>query len=239
MSIYQDIAANYHTVLSQVEKAAQKAGRDPGSVKLVVVTKAQPLDRIKAVVESGACNLGENRFEEALPKMESLADHKGLHWHMIGHVQSRKAELALKGFHLVHSLDSLKLAGIYSRLAAEQTTKLPVLLELNAGGEASKYGWDISRAELIGQVVEAIDAIMQLPCLAVRGVMTMAPLNLSRDELRHIFQRVKRVQMDLKAKYPNKDIIELSMGTSADFTIAVEEGATLIRVGQAIMGQRL
>jgi pyridoxal phosphate enzyme (YggS family) len=205
----------------------------------VVVTKAQPLDRIKAVVESGARNLGENRFEEALPKMEALADHTELHWHMIGHVQSRKAELALKGFQLVHSLDSLKLAGIYNRLAAEQTTILPVLLELNAGGEASKYGWDISRAELIGQVVEAMDAIMQLPYLAVRGVMTMAPLNLSRDELRRIFQRVKRVQVDLRAKYPNKDIIELSMGTSVDFTIAVEEGATLIRVGQVIMGQRL
>ena len=239
MSIYQDISTNYQAILSRMEQAALKAGRNPESVKLVVVTKGQPMDRIKAVVDLGACNLGENRFEEALPKMESLADHRDLHWHMIGHVQSRKADLAFKGFHLIHSLDSLKLAGIYDRLAAEQADVLPVLLELNAGGEVSKYGWDISRAEFIGQVVEAIDVIMQLPNLAVRGVMTMAPLSLSGDDLRRVFQRVKRVQMDMKAKYPNKDIIELSMGTSADFTIAVEEGATLIRVGQAIMGQRL
>jgi pyridoxal phosphate enzyme (YggS family) len=239
MSIYQDIAANYHAVIKQVEQAALKSGRNPESVKLVVVTKGQPLDQIKAVVDLGAHNLGENRFEEALPKMGSLADHKDLHWHMIGHVQSRKAEFALQGFHLIHSLDSLKLAGIYNRLAAEQETVLPVLLELSAGGEASKYGWDISRAEFIGQVIEAIDAIMQLPCLAVRGVMTMAPLSRPGEELRRVFQRVKRVQMDMKAKYPNKDIIELSMGTSADFSMAVEEGATLIRVGQAIMGLRL
>ena len=138
MSIYQDIATNYHTVLGRVEQAALKAGRDSASVKLVVVTKDQPLDRIKAVVESGACNLGENRFEEALPKMQSLADHKDLRWHMIGHVQSRKAELALRGFQLVHSLDSLKLAGIYNRLAAEQVTTLPVLLELRCRGGSLK-----------------------------------------------------------------------------------------------------
>ena len=238
MSIYQDISVNYRSVLSQVEKAALKAGRNPDSIKLVVVTKAQPLERINAVIDLGACHLGENRFEEALPKMESLTDRRNIQWHMIGHVQSRKAELALRGFQLIHSLDSLKLAGIYNRLAAEKATVLPVLLELNAGGEISKYGWDISRAELVGQVIEATDVIMQLPYLAVRGVMTMAPLSSSREELRRIFQRAKRVQVDLRAKYPNKDIIELSMGTSADFMIAVEEGATLIRVGQAIMGQR-
>ncbi len=239
MSLYQDIASNYQKVLKRVEQAALKAGRNPESVKLVVVTKGQPMDRIRAVVDLGARELGENRFEEALPKMGSLADHKDLHWHMIGHVQSRKAEFATRGFHLVHSLDSLKLAGIYDRLATQQATTLPVLLELNAGGETSKYGWDISRAEFIGGAIEAIDAIMQLPNLAVRGVMTMAPLSMPEGDLRRVFQRVKRVQMDLKAKYPNKDIIELSMGTSVDFPVAVEEGATLIRVGQAILGQRL
>jgi PLP dependent protein len=239
MSIYQDIAVNYQTVLNQVEQAALKVGRNPAGVRLVVVTKGQPLERIKAVVDLGARDLGENRFEEALPKMDSLADHKDLRWHMIGHVQSRKAEFAFRGFHLLHSLDSLKLAGIYDRFAAEHITTLPVLLELNAAGETSKYGWDISRADFIGEVIEAIDTIMRLPNLAVRGVMTMAPLSMPDDELRRVFQRIRRVQMDMKAKYPNKDIIELSMGTSADFTIAVEEGATLIRVGQAIMGERL
>jgi pyridoxal phosphate enzyme (YggS family) len=238
MSVFQDIANNYRTVLSQVEQAALKAGRNPESVKLVVVTKAQPLDRVKAIVDLGARHLGENRFEEALPKMESLAEYHQVNWHMIGHVQSRKADHALQGFHLIHSLDSLKLAGIYDRLAAGQAIHLPVLLEMNAGGESSKYGWDVSRAEDIGRVVEIADSIMQLPNLMVRGVMTMAPLDCSKEELRRIFQRVKRIQMDLKAKYPNKDIIELSMGTSADFTMAIEEGATLIRVGQAIMGQR-
>lgn len=239
MNRYEDIARNYQAVLAQVEQAALRSGRDPETVKLVVVTKSHPLDKVKAVIDLGARHLGENRVEEALPKMAALADRTNLHWHMIGHVQSRKAKNVLDGFHLVHSLDSLKLAGLYERLCAEREINLPVLLELNAGGEISKYGWDVSRSDLIGQVVEMVDEIVRLPHLAVRGVMTMAPFNSPPDELRRIFKRVKRVQMDLKAKYPNKDIIELSMGTSADFTIAVEEGATLIRVGQAIMGQRI
>jgi pyridoxal phosphate enzyme (YggS family) len=238
VSLYQDIAQNYQAVLTQLEKAALRSGRDPETVKLVVVTKSQPLDRIKAVIDVGARHLGENRVEEALPKMEALAEIQDLHWHMIGHIQSRKAEKVMDGFQLIHSLDSLKLAGIYDRLASERGINLPVLLELNAGGESSKNGWDVSRSELIGGTIDQVDGIVGLPHLAVRGVMTMAPLNRPPDELRRIFRRVKRVQQDLKAKYPNKDIIELSMGTSADFTIAVEEGATLIRVGQAIMGQR-
>ncbi len=238
MTIQDEISRNYHIVLKQIERSALKASRDPDSIKLIVVTKSQPLDRINAVLDLGARHLGENRFEEALPKMAALAGVHDLHWHMIGHVQSRKANYALNNFQLIHSLDSLKLAGIYDRLSSEKGIVLPVLLEMNAGGEASKYGWDVSRADLIGQVIEALDKIIRMPHLAVRGVMTMAPLDLPKDELRRVFRRVKRVQMDLKAKYPNKDIIELSMGTSADFTIAVEEGATLIRVGQAIMGQR-
>jgi pyridoxal phosphate enzyme (YggS family) len=238
MSKYQEIAQNYQAVLSELKQAASRSGRDSEAVRLVVVTKSQPLDRIKAVIDLGARHLGENRVEEALPKMAALAGNTDLHWHMIGHVQSRKAKNVLDGFQLIHSLDSLKLADLYERLSAERGIVLPVLLELNSGGETSKYGWDVSRAELIGQVVERVDEIIRQPHLAVRGVMTMAPLECPPDELRRIFKRVKRVQMDLKAKYPNKDIIELSMGTSADFTIAVEEGATVIRVGQAIMGQR-
>jgi pyridoxal phosphate enzyme (YggS family) len=238
MSIYQEIAHNYQSVLGKIEQAAIKSNRDPGGIKLVVVTKSQPLDRIKAVIDLGARHLGENRVEEALPKMESLAVVKNLHWHMIGHVQSRKAKYVLNVFHLVHSLDSLKLAGIYDRLSTEEGSVLPVLLEMNVGGESAKYGWDVSMAELIGPVIEKVDDIVRLPHLAVRGVMTVAPLKRSTDELRRIFQRVKRVQMDLKAKYPNKDIIELSMGMSSDFTVAVEEGATLVRIGEAIMGQR-
>jgi len=238
MSIYQDISRNYHLVKSQIEQAALKTGRNPEYVKLVVVTKAQPLDKIKVVIDLGARNLGENRVEEALPKMSALSEYHDIHWHMIGHVQSRKAKYAMEGFHLIHSLDSQKLACIYDRLAGEQGGVLPVLLEMNSGGEVTKYGWDISKAVLIGEAIQAVDEIMKLPNLAVRGLMTMAPLVGSREEIRRNYQRMKRVLVDLRAKYPTRDIIELSMGTSADYVIAVEEGATLIRVGQAIMGQR-
>ena len=238
MSKYQEIARNYQEVLAQLKQAASRSGRDPDTVKLVVVTKSHPLDSVKAVIDLGVRHLGENRVEEALSKMAALSGTPDLHWHMIGHVQSRKAQNVLKGFHLIHSLDSLKLADRYERLSAERGIVLPVLLEMNAGGEISKYGWDVAQAGMIGQVLAMVDEIIRLPHLAVRGVMSMAPLNCPSEELRRIFKRVKRIQMDLKAKFPNKDIIELSMGTSADFTIAVEEGATLIRVGQAILGQR-
>ncbi|MGA9398831.1 MAG: YggS family pyridoxal phosphate-dependent enzyme [Anaerolineaceae bacterium] len=238
MSIYQDISRNYLFVKSQIEQAALKAERNPENVKLVVVTKAQPLDKIKAVVDLGAHHLGENHVEEALPKMSALSEYHDIHWHMIGHVQSRKAKYVMEGFHLIHSLDSQKLADIYDRLAGDQGSALPVLLEMNSGGEETKYGWDISRAVLIGDVIQKVDEIMKLPNLAVRGLMTMAPLVTSNDETRRNYRRMKRVLVDLRAKYPTRDIIELSMGTSADYAIAVEEGATYIRVGQAIMGQR-
>jgi hypothetical protein len=238
MSTYQEISRNYYLVKNRIEEAAQKSGRNPESVKLVVVTKSQPLDKIKAVLDQGAKLLGENRVEEALTKMSALSTYPDIHWHMIGHVQSRKAKYAFNGFDLIHSLDSRKLAAIYDRLAGEQERILPVLLEMNSGGEASKFGWDISKAVLIGDAIQAVDEIMKLKNLAVRGLMTMAPLSGTMDEIRRNYQRMKRVQVDLRAKYPTRDIIELSMGTSTDYITAVEEGATFVRVGQAIMGQR-
>ncbi len=238
MNSYQDITRNYRQVISQIEKAALKSGRNPENVKLVVVTKGQPLDKIKAVIDLGVHHLGENRLEEALPKIAALSEYHNIHWHMIGHVQSRKAKLAMEGFYLVHSLDSQKLAGIYDRLAEESGIVLPVLLEMNSGGEETKYGWDISRSELIGAAIPAVDEIVKLPNLAIKGLMTMAPLIDNNDELRRNYRRMNRVLADLRAKYPTRDIIELSMGTSADFMIAVEEGATLVRIGQAILGQR-
>jgi pyridoxal phosphate enzyme (YggS family) len=238
MSIYQEISLNYKIVTTGIEQAALKAGRNPAHIKLVVVTKAQPLDKIKAVIELGARHLGENRVEEALPKMSALSEYRHIFWHMIGHVQSRKAKLVLDGFHLIHSLDTQKLADSYDKLAGERGCILPVLLEMNSAGEATKYGWDISRAVLIGETVQAADEIINLQNLAVRGLMTMGPLVGSDEEIRRNYQRVRRVLVDLQAKYPTRDIIELSMGTSSDYVIAVEEGATLVRVGQAILGQR-
>lgn len=221
-----------------MEQSAIKVGRDPETVKLVVVTKGQDLDRIKVVMDLGARELGENRFEEALPKIVDLSAYRDVHWHMIGHVQSRRAKLAFDGFDLIHSLDSKKLAVIYDSLAEGKGRTLPVLLEMNAGGETTKYGWDISRSTVLGEAIQTVDDIMRLPNLAIKGLMTMAPLTSDIDTLRQIYRRMKRVQVDLQAKYPTRDIIELSMGTSVDYLIAIEEGATLIRIGQAILGKR-
>jgi len=207
-------------------------------VRLVVVTKGQPLEVVRAAVEAGARTLGENYAEEAAEKIMHLKSQSDVEWHMIGHVQSRKARLVAEHFALCHSLDSLKLARRLDSFAAEHGRILPVLLECNVGGEAGKYGWnarDESRWE--GLVPEA-EAVAGLAHLRVRGLMTMPPLGADPQAARPYFERLRRLRDFLAERLPQAGWAELSMGTSADYEAAVEEGATLVRVGQAILGPR-
>jgi pyridoxal phosphate enzyme (YggS family) len=157
---------------------------------------------------------------------------------MIGHVQSRKARLVTDHFALLHSLDSLKLAQRLNRFAAEQHRTLPVLLEFNVGGEQTKSGWDASSKTQWESCLPDIQHILELPNLRVRGLMTMPPLESNMEDTRRFFQRLRLLRDQLALIHPQADWHELSMGTSSDFPIAVEEGATLVRVGTAIVGQR-
>jgi pyridoxal phosphate enzyme (YggS family) len=157
---------------------------------------------------------------------------------MIGHVQSRKARLVADHFALLHSLDSLKLAQRLDRFAAEQNRVLPVLLEFNVGGEQSKFGWNASDATAWDLLLPDINSVLNLTNLHVRGVMTMPPLETDPQEARRFFQSLRRLRDHLAAAFPQAAWHELSMGTSADFVVAVEEGATLVRVGTAIVGAR-
>ena len=162
----------------------------------------------------------------------------GVEWHMIGHVQSRKAGMVVENYDWVHSLDSLKLARRLDRFAGEVGRKLPVLLECNVSGEQSKFGWEAWRERDWPVLVDQIAPIFEMQHLRVRGLMTMAPFLPDPEEARPFFQRLHRLKDHLAGQFPQADWSELSMGMSADFQVAIEEGATLVRIGTAILGAR-
>lgn len=232
------IRENYQRVLDQIAGAAQRSGRNPEAVRLVVVTKTQPLEIVQAAIEAGVRLLGENYPEEGAMKIQSLPAQSGVEWHMIGHVQSRKARLVIDHFALLHSLDSLKLARRLDRFAAEGNRVLPALLELNVGGEETKSGWDLSDQARWESFLREVDELVPLPNLRIQGLMTMPPLGTNPEESRRYFQRLRTLRDRLASRYPQADWHELSMGTSTDFQVAVEEGATLVRIGTAIVGAR-
>ena len=171
-------------------------------------------------------------------KIQSLTEQSGVEWHMIGHVQSRKARSVADHFALLHSLDSLRLAQRLNRFAAEQNHVLPVLLEFNVGGEENKSGWDAADESSWDKFLPEIKSLLDLPNLSVHGLMTMPPLGTEPEDSRRFFQRLRLLRGQLASLYPQADWHELSMGTSTDYTVAVEEGATLVRVGTAIVGAR-
>jgi pyridoxal phosphate enzyme (YggS family) len=234
----QDIRENYSSVVERIKAAATRSGRSPAEVRLVVVTKGHPLETVRQVVEAGAQYLGENYVEEAEPKIAELSKNETLQWHMIGHVQSRKARAVCSLFDYLHSLDSVKLADRLDRFAGEMGIRLPVLLECNVSGEESKSGfpaWQELRWPELSAILASVTACANLE---VRGLMTMAPFFPEAEMSRPYFQRLRRLQATLCKENPQANWSELSMGMSADYEVAIEEGATLVRVGTAIMGSR-
>ncbi len=231
------IRERYLQTLERIAVAARSVGRRPEEVRLVVVTKAQPLHVVQAVIEAGAPILGENYPEEAVEKIQVLSSAK-VDWHMIGHVQSRKADLVSSHFSMLHSLDSLKLANRLERFCSESGRRLPVLLEFNVGGEESKFGWSASDESRWPALLADIEAVMALPHLDVRGLMSMPPLAADPESSRPYFQVLSRLRAYLVGHFPSTAWQELSIGTSLDYEVAIEEGATLVRVGTAIVGAR-
>jgi pyridoxal phosphate enzyme (YggS family) len=231
------IEENYQSVLERIATAERMSDRAVGSVKLVVVTKGQPVKAVQRVVAAGARCLGENYVEEALEKIAALAG-QGVEWRMIGHVQSRKARQVVENFAWCDALDSLKLAMRLDRFAGETGRKPAVLLECNVSGEESKFGfpaWDETRwPELLGEFAQ----VAALPNLQVHGLMSMPPFFDEPERVRPFFRRLARLQAFLVDRLPQVDWRELSMGMSGDFEAAIQEGATLVRIGSAIMGPR-
>jgi PLP dependent protein len=217
-------------VLGRIADAAARAGRDPAAVTLVAVSKTVPAERLVAAVAAGLTTLGENRVQEAESKVDAVL---GAAWHLIGPLQSNKVRRALEVFDTIESVDSVELAARIDRLAAEVRpgVRLPILLQVNVDDDATKAGF--APAALEG----GIEEILGLERLAVRGLMTIGRLVDRADEARQTFARLRDLSERLRASHPRLGR-ELSMGMSDDYPVAVEEGATIVRVGRALFGER-
>jgi PLP dependent protein len=229
---------NLHNVQDRIAAAALRAGRNPSSITLVAVSKTQPVEALIEAYRLGVRHFGENRVEEALTKLPAFkhaVNDSSVTFHMIGHVQSRKADEVAALFDRIHSVDSVKLAQRLDRFAAEHNKVLPILLEVNVSGEVSKYGFDgQARAGLLS----AANTIGQLPNLKLDGLMTMAPIVSVADQTRSIFRALRELRDEIESNL-KIDLPQLSMGMTDDFEVAIEEGATLVRVGRAIFGERM
>jgi hypothetical protein len=226
---------NLTRVQDRMAAAAVRAGRDVSTITLVAVSKTHPVEELLAAFELGVRHFGENRVEEASAKLSAfkqVISDSTVVFHMIGHIQSRKAEDVARLFDRVHSVDSVKLAQRLARFAAKP---LPVLLEVNVSGEESKYGFDgARRAELF----DAVEMINQLPQLRLDGLMTMAPIVENPEDARPVFRALRELRDEIAVRYPALTLPHLSRGMTDDFEVAIEEGATLVRVGRAIFGER-
>lgn len=211
--------------------AAAAAGRDPAAVRLVAVTKGHPLEALEAALEAGLRDLGENRVEELEPKEATLGRDR-VTWHLIGHVQSRKAARAVASAHLIHSVDSLHLAEKLSRAAQARGEDVRLLAQVNTSGEESKSGLDAPEA------AEAVLRMAALPRLRVEGLMTMAPFTDDVEVLSSAFRRLRETLEEARRHDPRVGP-ELSMGMTNDFEIAVREGSTMVRIGTALFGERV
>lgn len=218
-----DIEHNIREIRKRIERAAAQAGRLPSEVTIVAITKTVAPQTIEQAFRAGIRHFGENQVQEAgtkLPQLSHLEPRPT--WHMVGHLQTNKAKTAAELFDIIHSVDSLRLAEMLNRLAPR---KLPVLLEVNVSGEASKYGFPVA------EVARAAEQVSQLPNLDLQGLMTIAPMVADPEEVRAVLRKVRELRDALGLRH-------LSMGMTDDFEIAVEEGATLVRIGRAIFGER-
>lgn len=229
---------NYQQVLLKVSLAANRVGRDPNEIQLAVVTKTQSVEVVRYLYEIGVRCFGENYVEEVIPKIESMSGSSNLQWHMIGHIQSRKAQLVNTYFDYIHSLDSEKVAVRLNHFAEQSGRKIPALIEVNLSGEITKYGFPAWDEKQWVELINRIRAITYLPCLQIKGLMVMPPYSENPESSRVYFQKLNILKDYCKHQLPHASLDELSMGMSQDYEIAIEEGATWVRIGQAILGPR-
>ncbi len=222
-ALQHDVTARVQAVRERIARACEQAGRDPASVTLVAVSKGHPAAAIVAASEAGIRHFGENRIQEALPKIEEAAGG-GVEatWHLVGHLQSNKAKAAASAFDVIHSIDSTRLL---ARLDTAAPAPRDVLLQVNVAAEPQKQGVAPDEIEALVQAARAAGS------LRLRGLMTIAPIAADPEEVRPVFRA-------LRALAERHGLPELSMGMTDDFEVAIEEGATLVRVGRAIFGER-
>jgi PLP dependent protein len=223
------IAENLDRVREQIGQAAAKAGRAADDIELVAITKTHPAEKVREAIEAGQNLFGESRVQEARVKIPELPS--SLRWHFVGHLQKNKIRHALPLFELIHSVDSLALAQDMNRIAEEEGLHPRVLLEVNVAGEGSKFGF------CPGKLREQMEELLALPRLSILGLMTIPPLAEEPEPSRKYFVQLRELRDSLQAEF-RVDLTQLSMGMTQDYAVAVEEGATLVRVGTAIFGER-
>jgi len=237
------IADNIKRVQDTIADACARVHRDPSEITLVAVSKKKPAEMLLEAINAGVQHLGENRVEESqekIPLVNQQVDQQPV-WHMIGHIQSRKARHIPNLFQMVHSVDSLKLAQKLSRLTEDDGQPLDVLLEMNVSGEEAKHGFSAGSWQTDGALKEIlwgeIEQILQLPGLNVQGLMTMAPFYDDAEATRPTFIALTALSNALSTEF-KVSLPHLSMGMTNDYPVAIEEGATIVRVGRAIFGER-
>lgn len=215
----------------QVEEAAARSGRNADAVTIIAVSKTIPAERVALAYQMGLKVFGENRVQEAREKIAALP-YPLIRWHLIGHLQTNKVARAVELFHLIHSVDSARLAEALERSAAARQKAQPVLLQVNVAGEATKEGVSIAELPALAE------AVLNQPHLHVQGLMTIAPYTEQPEAVRPVFRRLRQVRDELRERFPQGNWAELSMGMSGDYLVAIEEGATMVRIGRAIFGER-
>lgn len=231
-NLQEMLTANIAAVRAAIAEATQKARRDVDEITLVAVSKTKPVEMVKIAYNLGVTDFGENRVQDALPKIADFHP-AGLRWHMIGHIQSNKVNKIVGQFDSVQSVDSLHLAQLLQRHAEELGIRLPVLLQVNVSGEESKEGIALAEAPTVAR------QIIALPQLDVQGLMTIAPLVKDAEEVRPVFRGLRALRDRLRDELPQCTWQHLSMGMTDDYTVAIEEGATIVRIGRAIFGERM
>ncbi|HEX2945455.1 MAG TPA: YggS family pyridoxal phosphate-dependent enzyme [Clostridia bacterium] len=225
------IRDNYEAIRDRVLKAAARAGRDPGEIKIIAVSKTMSADRIKAAYDIGIADFGENRVQELCDKTDIL--NIGCNWHLIGHLQTNKVKYIIDRVSMIHSLDSLELAGEIQKRAQKAGRRVDVLVQVNVAGEESKFG--IKPEETLDFIREA----GKLENLRIKGLMTIAPMAENPEEIRWVFANLRKLLIDIsRENIDNIDMDYLSMGMSNDFEAAIEEGSNIVRIGTALFGKR-
>lgn len=231
------IGRNLDKVNERIHLAAKRAGREPSSIELVAVTKKKSAAVVKALLENGVHKIGESYLNEALFKIDLLKDF-AVEWHMIGNIQPGKEKQITRAFQVVHSVGKLDTAAALNEHAAADGKQIPVYLELNVSGEKTKHGWLAAQENHWPAMLSEFESLLEMPALRVVGLMTMAPFSENPEDARPYFKLMRRIREYISRQIPGSEIDGLSMGMSGDFEVAVEEGATILRIGSALVGPR-
>lgn len=225
------LGENYRRVKENIRKACETAGRNEQDVTLLAVSKTKPVDMLLDIYQAGARDFGENKVQELVDKIPQLPSD--IRWHMIGHLQRNKVKYIVDKVYLIHSVDSLRLAEEISREAVKKQTEVNILIEVNVAQEESKFGTTVE------ETTELVRSIALLPAIHIKGLMTIAPFVENAEENRTYFQKLRQLAVDIGNKnIDNVSMSILSMGMTGDYTVATEEGSTIVRVGTAIFGER-